>query len=154
MSIVKSVATVTGISIITRAISFLFKIYLTRTLGAEVIGLYSICLSVFFLFIAMTTGGLSTVLSRKIAESRAKGDELKPAAYLATAMSIAVPAAVIALVAGYLLTPEKSFLLSDERALPMLKIMLPALITTTFYIIIRGWFWGTKQFGIFSATEL
>lgn len=154
VSIVKSVATVTGISIITRAISFLFKIYLTRTLGAEVIGLYSICLSVFFLFIAMTTGGLSTVLSRKIAESRAKGDELKPAAYLATAMSIAVPAAVIALVVGYLLTPEKSFLLSDERALPMLKIMLPALITTTFYIIIRGWFWGTKQFGIFSATEL
>lgn len=154
VSIVKSVATVTGISVVTRAISFLFKIYLTRTLGAEVIGLYSICLSVFFLFIALTTGGLGTVLSRKIAESEAGGDNLKPAAYLGTAMGIALAAAAIALGIGYALTPDKTFILSDERALPMLKIMLPALITTTFYIVIRGWFWGTKQFGIFSVTEL
>lgn len=154
MSIVKSVVTVTGISVVTRALSFVFKIYLTRTLGAEVIGLYSICISVFFLFIAITTGGLGTVLSRKIAESEAGGDRLKPLSYLSAAMGVALFAAAATLAFGYFVTAKSSFLLSDERTLPMLKIMLPALVTTTFYIIIRGWFWGTKQFGIFSCTEL
>ena len=154
VSIIKSVATVTGISVVTRTLSFLFKIYLSRSVGAEVLGLYQICLSVFFLFIALTTGGLSTVLSRKIAESEAVGNTRKPAEYLTTALVIAMSAAAITLLTCYLLLPEAYLIISDERALPLLKIMLPALITTTFYIIIRGWFWGTKQFGVFSLTEL
>ena len=121
MSIVKSVVTVTGISVVTRALSFVFKIYLTRTLGAEVIGLYSICISVFFLFIAITTGGLGTVLSRKIAESEAGGDRLKPLSYLSAAMGVSLFAAAATLAFGYFVTAKSSFLLSDERALPMLK---------------------------------
>lgn len=154
MSIVKSVATVTGISVITRTLSFVFKIYLSRAVGAEVLGLYQICLSVFFLFIALTTGGLGTVLSRKIAESEALGKSDKPLAYLTSALGISMTAAAVTLAISYILLPEAYLFISDERAVPLLKIMLPALITTTFYIIIRGWFWGTKKFGIFSATEL
>ena len=154
MSIVKSVATVTGISVITRTLSFVFKIYLSREVGAEVLGLYQICLSVFFLFIAFTTGGLGTVLSRKIAESEALGKSDKPLSYLTSALGISMSAAGVTLAISYILLPEAYLFISDERAIPLLRIMLPALITTTFYIIIRGWFWGTKKFGIFSATEL
>ena len=147
-------ATVTGISVLTRTLSFVFKIYLSRAVGAEVLGLYQICLSVFFLFIALTTGGLGTVLSRKVAESEALGKSEKPLAYLTTALVIAMTAAAVTLALSYILLPEAYLFISDERAVPLLKIMLPALITTTFYIVIRGWFWGTKKFGIFSATEL
>ena len=40
MSIVKSVVTVTGISVVTRALTFVCKIYLTRNIGTEIMGLY------------------------------------------------------------------------------------------------------------------
>ena len=66
----RAVTVVTMFSVITRALSFLFKIYLSRTLGAEVMGLYQIALSMFFLFSALSASGLQTVLSRKTAELR------------------------------------------------------------------------------------
>ena len=143
-SVFKSVATVTVLSVITRTLAFLFKIYLSRAVGAEILGLYQICLSVFFLFISLTSGGITTVLSRKIAESDALGDKSRS---LMTAAAISVGAL-------YLFAPYATVLISDERALPLLRIMIPALVSTTFYIIVRGWFWGTKQFGAFSLTEL
>ncbi len=48
--IVGAVATVAVFEVFTRLIGFLFKIYLSRALGAEALGLYQIALSVFFLF--------------------------------------------------------------------------------------------------------
>ena len=153
-SVFRSVATVTVLSVITRTLAFLFKIYLSRAVGAEILGLYQICLSVFFLFISLTSGGLTTVLSRKIAESDALGDKTGSLTYLTASLAIGMTAAAVSVGALYLFAPYATVLISDERALPLLRIMLPALLSTTFYIIIRGWFWGTKQFGAFSVTEL
>ena len=153
-SVFKSVATVTVLSVITRTLAFLFKIYLSRAVGAEILGLYQICLSVFFLFISLTSGGITTVLSRKIAESDALGDKSRSLTYLTASLAIGMTAAAISVGALYLFAPYATVLISDERALPLLRIMIPALVSTTFYIIVRGWFWGTKQFGAFSLTEL
>lgn len=151
--IFKSVLTVTGFSVITRGLSFVFKIYLSRTVGAEIMGLYQIALTVFFLFIALSTGGISTVLSRKIAEESAIGNGKKSLTLLSTALIMGCTAAVVCLAVAYLSLPYLGFIITDERAIPLLKIMLPALLSTTFYIIIRGWFWGNKYFTSFSASE-
>ncbi|MBO5776455.1 MAG: oligosaccharide flippase family protein [Clostridia bacterium] len=151
--IFKSVVTVTGFSIITRGLSFIFKIYLSRTVGAEVMGLYQIAMTVFFLFIALSTGGISTVLSRKIAEDKAVGNSKRSLTLLSTSLIMGCSAALVCMVVAYLSLPYLGFIITDERAVPLLKIMLPALLSTTFYIIIRGWFWGNKYFTSFSASE-
>ena len=73
----KAFATVTLISVITRLLSFVFKIYLSRKLGAEILGLYQICMSVFMLFACICCSGLPVTLSRITAESDAVGDTKK-----------------------------------------------------------------------------
>ena len=70
---VKSFSIVTGFSVATRLLSFLFKIWMSRSLGAEAVGLYQIALSVLLLLFSLTAGA-PTVLSRKVAECAARGD--------------------------------------------------------------------------------
>ena len=51
--IFKAFFTVTSVSVVTRGISFIFKIFISRELGAEVMGVYQICFSVFAMFAAL-----------------------------------------------------------------------------------------------------
>lgn len=71
---VKSFFKVTSISIITRVVSFIFHIYLTRIFGALNIGIYSIASSVFVMFACFASSGFPVTLSRKIAHYDALGD--------------------------------------------------------------------------------
>lgn len=151
--ILKSVAIVTVFSVFTRTLAFIFKIYLSRKLGAEVVGLYQICLSLFFLFAGVSASGITTVLSRKTAEQNAlKGKRGFSLTTSALIISGSVSLATVLLL--FLLRPYLSYIISDSRAVPLFMIMAPALITTTVYNVIRASFWGNKAFATFSATEM
>jgi len=149
----KSFSIVTGFSILTRALSFIFKIWMSRALGAEVIGLYQIAMSVIMLLFTLTAGA-PTVLSRKVAEAASVGDTKRQNAYATASliMGFAISAALTGLMFG--LHSKLGFLFSDERCLPIFLIMLPTLITSTLYASFRSWFWGRKNFLAFSSTEL
>ena len=153
-TMIKSVATVTVFSVITRTLAFIFKVYLSRTAGAEIMGLYQISLSVFFLFVSLTSSGLSTVLSRRAAEVNALDRNDKGHDLVTTALAVSMCIAVVTFATLEIASPILSRFISDERAVPMLKIMFPAILSTTAYCIIRGWLWGRKEFLAFSLTEL
>lgn len=111
-------------------------------------------LTVFFTFIALSTGGVSTVLSRKIAEQNTLPTSDKGLKLLSSSLAIGVTVSLVCTAVAYLILPYSHLFITDQRAVPLLKIMLPALTTTTFYIIIRGWFWGNKHFFDFSLSEM
>lgn len=149
----KSFGIVTGFAVLTRALSFIFKIWMSRALGAEAIGLYQIALSVMMMLFTLTAGA-PTVLSRKIAEASGVND-IKRQNSLTTAsliLGLSISAVLCGLVYG--LHSHLGFLFSDERCLPIFLIMLPTLITSTLYASFRSWFWGRKNFLAFSSTEL
>lgn len=150
--VMKAVATVTVFSVCTRALAFIFKIYLSRTLGAEAIGLYQISLSMFYLFASLSASGVPLVLSRKTAEDDAlekKSDFSLFSSALILGICISVSTALLLFIAKPLL-PR---ILSDEKTLPLFLIMAPAIVSTTIYSVIRSWFWGKKKFTYFSITE-
>lgn len=149
----KAFATVTLVSVITRLLSFVFKIYLSRKLGAEILGLYQICMSVFMLFACICCSGLPVTLSRITAESDAIGDTKKQFGSVSTCLLAGVLLTLFIL--SLLLTFPQilDFVFSDERCEKLFMIMLPMLLTSCIYAVLRGWFWGKKYFGIFSVTE-
>jgi stage V sporulation protein B len=149
----KSVVTVTIFAVLTRTLSFIFKIYLSRTLGAEVVGLYQICLSAFFLFSALGASGLPTVLSRKIAEERALKPDSNGHAQITSTLILGILVSAVSIGIIYLFKPCLGAVFTDKRAVPLFYIMLPALLSSCIYSIIRSWFWGRKQFTYFSITE-
>ncbi len=149
----KAFTIVTGFSIVTRFISFLFKVWMSRALGAEIVGLYQIALSVILMLLTITSGA-PTVLSRKIAEANAVGDTKRQNSL--TTASIVLGLAVSVTLCGvlYACKSQLGFLFADKRCLPLFLIMLPTLITSTLYSSFRSWFWGRKNFLAFSSTEL
>lgn len=150
--VLASVATVTVFGVFTRVLSFIFKIYLSRTLGAEAIGLYQIAMSVFYLFSSLSASGIPLVLSRKTAEHDALQRE--PSFSLFTSaliMGVCISLSTIAVL--LLFRNHLGFLFSEPLAYPLFLIMIPALLSTAVYSIVRGWFWGKKQFTAYSVTE-
>lgn len=151
-SLLRSALTITVLGVLTRGLSFLFRIYLSRKIGAESLGIYQIALSVFFLF-ATLSAGLPLTLSRKTAEMHAigkfKGEKNLISATLI--LGVALSGAVVCIF--YLLSSHLSFLFSDKRCAPLFLILLPSCISTSIYGIIRGWFWGRKKYTVFALTE-
>lgn len=147
-----SVATVTIFGGFTRIISFLFKIYLSRTLGAEAIGLYQMALSVFFLFASLSASGVPLVLSRKTAENTALGKETDYSLFC-SALILSLSISAFCAVMLWILDDKLAFLFSEPAALPFFLVTIPALLSTAVYSVIRGFFWGNKDFTAFSATE-
>ena len=54
--------TLTGI--LSRIIGFYYKIFLSRTIGAEGLGIYQLIFPVFALIIAVSAAGIQTAISR------------------------------------------------------------------------------------------
>ena len=150
---VKSFSIVTVFSVATRLLSFLFKIWMSRTLGAEAVGIYQIAFSVLILLFSVTAGA-PTVLSRKIAECAANGDTKRQNALTTASLVIGLGSSAALVIVFLALSRHLGGLFADERCVPVFLVMLPALVTSSLYAPLRSWFWGRKRFLAFSSLEL
>lgn len=149
----KSFSIVTGFSLLTRLIGFLFKIWMSRALGAEIVGTYHIAQSVIFMLFTLTAGA-PTVLSRKVAEAIAKGDQKRGNSLACASMIIGLTTALVLVVLFLALKNHLDIIFSNPNCIPIFLILLPTLVTSTIYATLRSWFWGRKNFLAFSSTEL
>lgn len=153
-NIYKSAAQVTIFSTVEKGLSFFYRIALSRIIGAEGLGIYQICLSVFAVFLTAASSGVPVTVSRLMAKSEASKDASgKNAAVTAGVVAtliFTVPIAVILFFGKNLL----GFLFTDDRCVNVFVLLLPGLILTSVYAVIRGSFWGNKQFLPYSVIEL
>lgn len=153
-NIYRSAAQVTVFSTVEKTLSFFYRIILTRIIGAEGLGIYQICLTVFSVFLTLASSGVPVTVSRLMAKSGAKNDMTgKHAAVTAgvvCTLMITIPSALIL----FFGRNAFGFLFSDERCQTLFLLLLPGLILTSVYAVIRGSFWGNKQFLPYSVIEL
>lgn len=152
-SIFKSVAVVTAFSVATRLFAFLFKVFVSRRFGASVVGVYQMALSFYFFASAVALSGLPTVISRKIAEDEKTGGAGAPS-LISTALVLSLSSVIPILAVIYPVAYFLPSVFTDERVLPLVVIMLPSLLSTSVYNVIRSWFWGKRSFLAFSFTEM
>ncbi len=150
----KTVALVTIFSISEKFLGFLYRIYLSRTIGTEGIGLYQVALSVFALLLTICASGTPITVSRLMTKYRAEGQELKAqkviTAGLAFTLIIVLPVCLI----FFLFTDAFSFMFADTRCINIFLVILPGLIFTSIYSVLRGVFWGDKDFLPYNIIEL
>ncbi len=145
---------VTALSVAERGLGFLYRIVLSRLIGAEGLGLYQVSLSLFSLFLTIGTGGIPLTVSRMITKSKAEsslnGEKEAVGAGLALCLLLTVPVSLILGIFG----KSFGFLFSDERSLNVFRILLLGLSVTSVYAVLRGYFWGNKQFLLSSLLEI
>ncbi len=152
--IFKSFALVTAAATFTRLLSFAFKIYLSRALGAEILGVYQIAVSVIATLACVGSSGIPVTLSRMTAENAALGKRRESDSLLLAATTLSLTFALLACAVFCAFPSLTSSLFSDERCVPVFYILLPLLATAALYSCLRGWFWGNKNYGVYAATEL
>ncbi len=151
--LVKSAFIITFFAVITRALGFLYRIFLSRELGAESLGIYQIVLSVFAVLITLTSSGLPVTVSRMTAalnddkDSRARDRTVTAAAAISLVLSLSI--SVLILLFRHVL----GFLFADPRCMPVFLVLLPAFVASSFYSAFRGGLWGRKQFFSHSLIE-
>lgn len=123
-------------------------------LGAEGLGLYQISLSMLGLFMTITSSGIPVTVSRMMIKNKSLGctDQNGGVVTSGIILSIAVslPLTVLVLTGS----PVMNFLFSDNRCSLILSVMIPGLIFTSVYAVIRGAFWGNTDFVTYSVIEL
>ena len=150
----KAVAVVTVFSVCEKFLGFLYRIYLSRAIGAEGVGTYQVALSVFAFLLTLICSGTPITLSRLMTKYRSENQGEKVARVIAAAISYTLFLAVPVCVICYLLGDNLAFLFADERSLKIFFVLLPGLIFTSVYSVLRGVFWGNKDFLPYSVIEL
>ena len=77
-SFFKTVALVSVFSVSEKFLGFLYRIFLSRTIGAEGVGLYQVALSVFGLFYTVACSGIPVTVSRLMTKYRAENQKTAP----------------------------------------------------------------------------
>lgn len=153
-SLYRSAAIVTVFAVFEHFLGFLYRIILSRLLGPEGLGVYQVALSVFAVFLTLSSSGLPITLSRVISKHRAKnslhGEQSATAAAILIALMFSVPITVLL----FLFRTQFSAIFSDPRCADLFYILIFGLSFTSVYAIIRGCFWGNKRFFAYSLIEL
>lgn len=153
-TIFSAVFTLSVFTVVDRALGFVFKIYLSRELGAELLGVYQVALSFFFVLLTATTSGIPLIVSKLTARYRLSGELRRERALTAAALvSGLTVAAVIIGLSLLLYLPMKSAFTSPESATTLL-FFLPALAFSSVYSAFRGNLWGRQRYFAVSTVEI
>lgn len=152
-SLVKTVALITGFSILTRIAGFLFRVYLSRAIGAEALGLYQVAFSVFIVLLTIVSSGLPFIVSRLTASYRVGENHKKQSGLLMSAIIIGL--VVSALLCGCVLIFRNVFskLFTDASCMMILIVLLPALVFSSVYSVVRGALWGQGNYFALCVSE-
>lgn len=150
----QTAAFVAALGGIEKFLGFLYRVFLSRAIGSEGLGVYQIAFSVFAVLATAVSSGIPTSVSRLITKNRAenvrRGESGTTAAGILLALSASLP--VVALV--LLFRDKLNFIFSDERCMGILILMLPALVFSSVYAVLRGALWGNRRFFAYSVAEL
>ena len=152
-SIFKAVFTITLFAVFTRALGFLFRIYLSRTIGAEGLGVYQIAHSVFVVLESFIASGIPLTVSKFYSKFELKKDKKAQFGTTTAAFIIGLIIAIILCVIVILFKDVFALIFADPRCILILMCMLPSLLFCSVYAIFRGYFWGQKNFFLVSFSE-
>ncbi|MBO4962291.1 MAG: oligosaccharide flippase family protein [Clostridia bacterium] len=149
----KSAIIVTIFSVAERFLGFIYRIFLSRNLGAEGVGVYQVALSVFGVLITITASGIPITVSRLIIKNKATNNKnsvnqtISSGIFMAIAFSLPITLIFVSL------EKKLEFVFSDTRCLQVLLIIMPTLVINSIYAVIRGSFWGDKSFFTYALIE-
>ena len=144
---VKAVALITIFAVATRAIGFVFRIFLSRVLGAEMLGVYQIAMAFFMVFLTLVSSGLPLAISKQVATKNTKG-------VITAGLVISLAASCLVCLLVFFLRNLYGALFTDARCIAILLALIPSVIAASVYSVIRAVWWGEKKFFLLGVTEL
>lgn len=139
----------TGAGLISRILGFFYRIFLSRTIGANGLGLYQLIFPVFGLCLAISASGIQTAISRFVASEKNKK------IYLFSGLFISVGLSFLFTVLIYTLAPWiASNVLKEPRTTELLRLMTFAILPAAIHSCFNGYYYGQKNSKIPSICQV
>ena len=149
-----TVIVVTILSCIERALGFGYRIFLSRTIGSEGLGLYQIALSVIGVLITLSASGIPITVSRLMIKEKANNQQNAENKAVSAGIVTALIISILLCAFFFIFKSSLNIIFADSRCNVLFLIILPGVVLTSVYAVIRGFFWGTKSFYTYSIIEL
>ena len=153
-SIFKAVAIVTIFSIITRALGFLFRIFLSQKLGAEGLGIFQLASSILGIFLTLISSGIPLTTAKLVSKYEANNQYNKRNKVVTTALVISVLIAAVSSLLILILKNVWEIILTDYKVVEILLILIPSILFSAIYSVFRGGLWGQNDYFNCGLTEL
>ena len=135
------ILTVTGLA--GRLVGFFYRIFLSRTIGEEGMGIYQLIFPVFGLFCALCCGCFETAISRFVA---AQTSARRQSCFFGAGLFLSlVFSSCAALLVWLLAKPIAIYILLEERCTPLLQLIALALPFSGLHACINGYYYGLKK---------
>lgn len=135
-----------AVGIAIRSVSLIFNSYITHSIGAEGIGLFTLIGTVYSFAVTFATSGVSLTTTRLVSSAIGEGKECEVRGMLRSAVKYALAFSAVATLA--LLLSARYFaihVLSDKRATVPLSILALSLIPISLSSVFGGYFVGVKR---------
>lgn len=146
MSALRSTVLLTAVSFFSQAVGFVYRVLLSRLVGAEVMGLFHLVMPAFSVMMSLTAVGFTVACSTLTARYRALGDHRAAHQALRCCLLGFLGAfGVVALVVAPLSDAISVYLLGDARSRLGLVLLLPCLLLTGLENLHKYAFYGAGQ---------
>ncbi len=145
----------TAVGLSVKTVGLIFGAFISRAVGAEGTGLYTLIMTVYSFAVTFATSGISLTVTRLVAEAIGKGDEnnvkgmLRGALFYAFAFSLA---ASLILFFGAGIFAER--VIFDDRSVLSFKILSFSLIPAAMSAVFSGYFVGIKRISANAAVQV
>ncbi|WDL96187.1 stage V sporulation protein B [Alicyclobacillus sp. ALC3] len=133
-------------SLVTRIMGFVYRIFLTRIIGAQGIGLFQIVFPLLSLVLTFVTAGLPVAISKLVAEALVQQDRVRVQRILRVSTGVIGTMTVIFTLLMWLMRGfVSSHWLTDPRAYPTYLAMIPIVSIIAVSSVYRGYFQGLQD---------
>lgn len=155
MSALRSTVILTAVSLFAQAVGFVYRVFLSRMVGSEVMGLYQLVMPVSAVFMSLTAVGFTVACSNLSSRYHALGNARAAAQTVRTCvLGFLLSFAVVAAVVGLFSDPISVYLLGDARSQLGLLLLLPCVHLTGLENIHKHYFYGSGNVRPPAVTEI
>jgi len=132
-------------NLITGSLSFIYRVFLTRAIGSEGVGVYQLVLPLYLLFITLVSGGITTAVSKLIAE-QAPGSNYRNMYKIIKICGITIGIWSLALCSFIFFNSEylAKYVLKDNRTFFSIMVFTPAIFFISLSAVLKGYFYGLQ----------
>ena len=135
--------------LLSRFIGFFYRVFLSRSIGAEGVGLYQLIFPLYMLAYSITVSGIQSAISRIVASKSALFDHRGAirTVWIGVSLSffLSVPISVLLF---FFSDPLSVFFLNNRQTAPLLQIMAFAVPFGSFHACIDGFYYGIQRTSI------
>ncbi len=153
-------AILSAAGVISRLVGFLYRIFLSRTIGASALGLYQLVFPIITLCYAISFAGIQTAISKYVAEgvasdSDGKSCTLQSIRYLIAGLVLSIVLSILCEAVLFLGSDRIAVhLLGDARCGALLRILSYSILPASIHSCINGYYYGRKKTAVPAIGQL